>query len=136
MRNRERYLRPNNYTISVPIFGAGVTINLAPNKMRIPVKSFLVQADLVNTGIVNVGNGAVSLTVGVQLDPGRAWVFSVTENLPAGSLYQTPLAFAEVQPYMQPESPVDLFLDIADYFATATVAAQLLHIIWFTSTAV
>jgi hypothetical protein len=89
---RERYQRPHNYNISVGL----TAVCLAPGRQRTPVISFLIQNDLNNAGVINVGDPHVSLLNGVQLDPGRAWVFSIfTGALVTGSLFQTPADFAE-----------------------------------------
>ena len=43
-----RYMRPFNYNIPIPIFGVGGAVCLAANRQATPCKEFLLQADLAN----------------------------------------------------------------------------------------
>lgn len=135
---RERYQRPHCYNIAV----SGVVVPVAPNRQRTPVLSFLVQNDLNNTGVINVGDSHVSLLNGVQLDPGRAWVFGISsEGLLASSLSPSPVSWAEaMQSYgaesglLGGSSGIHLFIDIADFFAISDTPLQNLRVFWSTIT--
>ncbi len=134
-RTRERYQRPHTYNIPVGL----LPVCVAPNRQRSPVKTFLVQSDINNGGVINVGDASASLFNGVQLDPGRAWIFSVgADSLTGGSLYPTPMQWAEaVQAYgeAQPKTldSVEIFIDIADFYAVGDIAGpQNLRIFWST----
>jgi hypothetical protein len=135
LRHKERYQRPHGYNIPV---GLG-SVCVSPNKQMRPVVSFLVQADLNNTGIINVGDTLVTLANGVQLDPGRAWVFGVTPaGFLTGSLFNTQSNFAEAigSPYQlsAPGNEFKVFIDIADFYAIADTPDQNLRIFWSTDT--
>lgn len=135
---RERYQRPHNYNISV----GGVVIPISPGRQRTPVLSFLVQNDINNTGVINVGDSHVSLTNGVQLDPGRAWVFGISAaGLLASGLSATPVAWADAMQIYAGQSQggqypphVQLYIDIGDFFAISDTPAQNLRIFWSTTT--
>jgi len=137
---RERYQRPHNYSI-VTSAVAGVAVCLSPNRQRMPVKVFVVQSDVVNGGNVNIGDGTANLVNGIQLIPGSAWIFNVGAPSFAGqgAMFPTPMQFTESVQYQKNqigklpyEDQVETYLDIADYFAVATAAAQIVRIFWST----
>jgi hypothetical protein len=135
LANKIRFQRPHFYNLTIGL----LPLNIAPQG-SIPVISFLVQNDLQNTGVINVADGGVSLFNGVQLDPGRAWVFGVSMNsLVQGSLFNTPLQWEEAvrayQDSMLSARDVRLYIDIHDFFAQADTPAQNLRIFWSTTTA-
>lgn len=122
---KDRFQRPQNYTISV----GTIAVCVAPNRQRSPVKSFLVQSDLDNFGRINVGNSHVSITVGIQLDPGSAWLFSVSnEDLISGAL-PTVSGFAKGE---REQDNKELFLDMSDFFVVSDVAGQTVRVVWST----
>ena len=134
-RPRERYQRFNFYNIAVG------TVRAAIAQTRIPCLSFLVQADINNAGIINVADSTVTLLNGVQLDPGRAWIFGISgEGLLISSLISSPMDFAESMQQARSQAAgfaqpgVSLYVDIHDYFAISDLAGQNLRIAWYTTT--
>ncbi len=133
---RERYQRPHCYNLGI----GTAFVRLA--QQRTPVLSFLVQNDINNTGIINVGDSHVSLVNGVQLDPGRAWVFSVNnDGLLATSLSSTPINWADAMNGYGAQGAnfdpgITLYIDVADFFAISDTAAPLqnLRVFWSTTT--
>jgi hypothetical protein len=137
----EYYQRPHTYSIAV-----GLTpVCISPNRQHNPAITLLVQADLANGGIINVGDSGISLTVGLQLDSGKAALFAPQMN-PSnqpGSLGTGITSFIENIPYDAsgaiPQSlgtelgiglPVQVVLDIADFWAIADRIDQRLRIFW------
>ena len=133
----QKFVHPHNYSFVIGIFGAGVPATcISQNRIRQPVKMFLVQADLNNGGVVNVGDASTSLIVGTQLDPGRAMQFSVSNEEIVGSLYETPMDWQEAvrtaKSMPREDTEVNVFIDLADYFVAGDAANQRVRIFWTT----
>jgi hypothetical protein len=134
-RSLEVYQRPHNYSFVIGIFGAGVPATcVSLNRQRLPVTMFLVQADLANGGIVNIGDETTSLINGIQLDPGRAMQFSIGRDEMQGSLYPTPMDWTEAVRTAQgniPKAPEpDLLLDVSNFYVAGDAANQRVRVFW------
>lgn len=126
----ERYQRAQTYSLLI-----GLTpVCLAPGRQRTPVRSLVVQADLGNQANITVGNSQVTLTNGLQLDPGRAWVFSVSKDDMIGSMFPTITGMTDIIRERNITIPGDyeIYLDVADFYAITTLATQRLRILWTT----
>jgi hypothetical protein len=128
-----RYLKISGYPVTIGL----AKVCLAPNRQEIAVKSFLVQSDIGNAGIINCLDNTCSLLSGVQLDAGRAWVFSVSQdNLLVSPLAPTPMEWANTlheygKQYGGNQDNSNIFLNIADFYAIADAAGQNLRIVYF-----
>lgn len=133
----EVYIRPHNYSLLI----GTAQLCIVNNRIRRPVDSFVVQADLANAGIINIGDSSTSLTNGLQLDAGHAWLFSVSN--PSGFpalLSQTPLEMNQIASVMQEQASIyaeygrynvkRVVMDMADFYAIADAADQRLRIFW------
>jgi len=133
----EKYQRPRNHSIVTG--AAGVAQCLVPGRQRIPVRSFMVQNDLTNGALIRVGAN-VSLTLGIGLDPGAAWVFSVDESgIMTSNREPTPENWAINQQFQGNRNipfnqSVRLYLDIADFNVVSGANTQLVQIVYFTLT--
>ena len=142
----EFYQRPHTYTINVGLN----RVCLAPNGQHSPAITLLVQADLANLGVINIGDSNVSVTVGVQLDTGKAALFAPQSN-PAnqpGTLGTGISSYLENVPYSPDAAvakslgtalgssiPIRVILDIADFYAISDTDGQFLRIFWVESVA-
>ena len=126
VRTMERFQRPNFYSIIV----GTAPVCCAPNRQRTPARTYAVQADINNTGIITICNSMISATNGLQLDPGRAWVFSATGEELIQALQSTPMDFAGNVRLGSQSNQMRILLDVADYFALADSAGQLLRQYW------
>lgn len=135
-RVKEKFVRPHFYSFTINTFAANATC-ISPNRQRLPVRMFLVQADLGNGGIVNVGDTNVTLINGIQLDPGRAMQFSVNNEDITGNLFETPMdwqsAVARARQTPQPEQE-NLYMDLADFYVAGDVDNQRVRVFWTTIT--
>jgi hypothetical protein len=130
---KERYQRPHLYSLAVGL----TAICCAPNRQRTPVLSLMIQADLNNAGIVVVGDSNVTLLNGLQLDPGRAVQFSTFDIPFSGTLGPSisPAEMVEQARYRAEgfkPGEAELYLDIADFYAIADGAGQIIRLLWST----
>lgn len=123
----EKYQRVHFYSFTC---NANVRLCLSPNQARQPVRMFMIQADLANGGIINIADANVSLINGIQLDPGRAIQFSVSNEDYSGGLSASPSNFIESARYAGQEAKQNLFLDLADFFIMGDAAAQRVRVFW------
>lgn len=98
--------------------------------------SVLMQADLANTGIVIVGDSQVSVLNGLQLDPGRAIQFSILDVPLSGTMFPTITPTEQIR-YARERAlgftgaaETELYLDVADFYAVADAAGQIVRIFW------
>jgi hypothetical protein len=142
----EFYQRPHTYTIPV-----GVNrVCLAPNGQHSPAITLLIQADLANAGIINIGDSNVSVRVGIQLDTGKAALFApqLNPSNQPGTLGTGISSYLENVPYSPDAAvskslgtalgssiPIRVIIDIADFFAIADKGDQLLRVFWVESVA-
>lgn len=137
---REFYQRPHCYSVAVPFFNISLKPTcLSPNRQRTPAITLFVQADLSNINNVNVGDATTNLTNGIELDPGKSVLFSVSNQ--AHSMQ--PMGFNEAMEYQRdlaigPEfaiqDPDEVFLDVADFFAAAGGVGCRLRVFWTKTT--
>lgn len=138
---RIKYIRPHTFSFLLPLYVAGAPqcISFDPatgQALHQPVRLFLVQSDLANGGIINIGDGNTSLTNGIQLDPGRAMQFAVGNDEIIGSLFQTPMTWQEAvgkakESAAGNNTDVNVFLDMADFFVAGDIAGpQRVRIFW------
>jgi hypothetical protein len=137
----EYYQRPHTYSIGVGL----VKVCLSPNKQRGSALTLLAQADLANTGIISIGDSQLTLGVGIQLDSGKAAMFTPSQlnQNQIGALGTGLSQFMAEAPYDAsgaiPQSlgtelgvgiPIRVLIDIADFWAISDTADQRLRIFW------
>jgi hypothetical protein len=149
----EYYQRPHTYSITV-----GTTkIPIAPggaNRTRMPVVTLLIQAALSNTGNIVIGDSGLTLTSGLELDSGKAALFAPSlnpsnqpgtlgtlitefEQVPMPEFERVPLEYRNIfYEALRMRLPTRVLLDMADWWAVASIAAQRLNIFWVESVAV
>ncbi len=146
----EYYQRPHCYPVVLPAFAiTGKPTCLALNRQRTPAITLFVQADLANLDIVNVGDANTNLLNGIQLDPGKAVLFSTADQrVPGGmggGLFPTPMEYSEAMEYqrnmaMGPsfgiEPDIEIMLDIADFFGASAAVGCRLRLFWTKTTRV
>jgi hypothetical protein len=137
---RRIYIRPHTGSFVIGVFANNAIAishdanTLAPRNF--PVKMFLVQSDLDNGGVVSIGDASVSLTNGIQLDPGRAMLFSVSNDDIIGSMFDTSMDWQEAirkVKGMREQSPSNVFIDLADYYVCGNALNQRIRYYWNTA---
>ncbi len=139
--SKPKYLRPHTFSFPLGLYIPGspacLSHDLVTNQpIHQPVRLFLVQADLGNGGIINIGDGTTSLTNGIQLDPGRAMQFAVGNDEIIGSLYATPMDWQEAvgrakESAKNNTTDASVFLDMADFFVAGDIIGpQRVRVFW------
>ncbi|MFA5430381.1 MAG: hypothetical protein WC329_04410 [Candidatus Omnitrophota bacterium] len=113
------------------------------NKARQPAITLFIQADLANGTNVSVGDAGTSLINGIELDPGKAVLFSTADQniLDGGGLQQ--MSYHEAMQYQRDMAispgmglidPPEVVLDIADFYAATAGLGCRLRIFWTRTT--
>lgn len=150
VKQTEFYQIPNNYGLSLPLFSANnnVPTNLSRDGRRLPTISFIVQASLANTGLIMVGGGGTNLNSGLEMDPGKALLFSAQDQSGVdytnigGAAMPREMSAEETEEYLQSIDagqlslvrPPVVLLNIADFFAASDTAGQTVRVFWSTFT--
>lgn len=139
LKANELYQRPHDWSFVAMQYTAAnrLIYCLSQGRVKLPVRMFLVQSDLNNGGVLNVGSGHVSLTNGIQLDPGRAIQFAVGSDDMQSTLFQTPVDWTERVQSMQGDLAkiaANIYLDMADFWLASDSDNQRVRIFWTTLT--
>ena len=136
----EVYVRPHFY--SLPVGTNPVCLTL--DRQRQPVEGFLVQANINNTDLIVVSDSAGNALNGLQLDAGRAWMFSVATPFLPISLSDTPMDFGDaIKVYRDRMLDYSLshvglqkrmVFDLADFWAVAGALDQNLRVFYTLTT--
>jgi len=116
----EFYLRPHFYAMPVNV----ARIRLSPDGRRMPAVTLSVLASLANTGVVCIGDSAVTVGSGFQLDAGKGITFSTSGYQYIGGMAGNLRLPQLGQNYFR------ILLDIADFFVIATAESQTIRIFW------
>ena len=134
-----RYMRPVNYNIAVTPYATTGAVSIASGRQDMPVKEFLVQADLGNGGYVSIGFSGTNVNNGLQILAGQGWVFSISVSSTSSKIVATPTNWVQgLEEARQailgaPHGvPTNLRLNLTDFYAAgANLTNQNLIVFYF-----